>query len=107
MTKQLRNDLQNLFNKIQSVEEEKDQILKELQKMCSDLGLPVYCGWEACYDQLKERTESYTKYGCNTTYKSRAKSLFYNFCRLGGQQDMLEALGEVLANNNFWKKEVY
>ena len=45
MKKQLREDLQKLFNKVSSNREEKDKILKELQEMSADLGLPRYCSW--------------------------------------------------------------
>ena len=104
MTKNLRKDLQDLYNDILRIDREKDLILKEFQEMSKDLGLPIYCGWDSCYHQLIGRKEAYTKNGCNTTYERRAKNLMSEYNELNGRREALTDLGVILYRHGFWKE---
>lgn len=104
MTKQLRKDLQNLFNKVGSISERENEILKELQEMSADLGMPRWCSWYDCAKQLRGHEEKYTKGGCNTTYEGRAEVLLKEFYKLEGQDEVIRELGQALANAGFWNK---
>jgi len=103
MKKQLKQDLQKLFNQIQKCDEESSMILKELQDMSSDLGLPRWCSWQNCAEQLEDRKEKYTKHNCNCTYGARARLLLKNFYKSEGKRELLTELGQALADNGFWK----
>lgn len=103
MKKQLRNDLQNLFNQLEKCNAERYEILEELKDMSQDLGLPRWCSAQECAKQLENRDEKYTKNYCNCTYGARARMLLEHYYMLQGKRDSLEELGQILANNGFWK----
>lgn len=103
MKKQLKQDLQNLFNKVGSISEKEHEILVELQEMSAELGLPRWCSWVDCERQLRGHKEKYTKNGCNCTYESRAEVLLKEFYKLEGQNEIINELGTMLANAGFWQ----
>ena len=103
MKKQLKEDLQKLYNEIQKCDEKEYATLNELKNMSSDLGLPRWCSWKECAEQLENREEKYYKNGCFCTYGERARQLLKEFYQTEGKKEILIELGHILAKSGYWK----
>lgn len=93
MKKQLKEDLQKLFNQICDIRDEQSKILEELKEMSAEIGLPRYCSAMVCFKQL-----------VGTKYEMRAEMLLTEYQELSGYNNALDDLGGVLADNGFWKE---
>lgn len=103
MTQREHDALQRFINRSQTHRKNADAQYNELQEMCRQLGLPVYCCAKTNYDQLKDHQEPYTENGCNTTYGRRAEILHHCYIQELAKKDTIEQLGSVLAGYGFWK----
>ena len=102
MKKQLKEDLQKLFNEIETIRKGQFAILEDLQELSKKAGKPMWCSWNACYEQLKNNNEKIDD-GTTATYAIRALNLYEEYCRLEGKIELLYQLGDILAKNEFWK----
>lgn len=101
--KQLKTNLQDFFNKIGELDKENNEILEKLQYLSTLAGLPAYCSWSGCYEQLKNnQTALYD--GTSATIGIRARQLYEDHCYINGQIEMVHKIGKIMANAEFWKK---
>lgn len=103
MTNKEREVLQGIVNSQLKLQERKDEAFKRLQELSRDLGLDVWCSASANLEQLRDRKEKYTKYGCNTTYGEKAQYEYDNYMELSGRLNQVWELGTALAKIGFWK----
>lgn len=103
MTNKEREVLQGIVNSQLKLQERKDEAFKRLQELSRDLGLDVWCSAYANLEQLRDRKEKYTKYGCNTTYGEKAQYEYDNYMELCGRVNQVWELGDALAKVGFWK----
>lgn len=94
MKKQLKTDLQELCNQAISIRERKDEILEELKAMSASEHLPRWCNVDRCANQL-----------IGTKFEAEANLLRGEFHLLCGELLMLNDLGRVLYDNDFWRTE--
>ena len=94
--------LQDLFNNINKVREDRMKAFTGLQSLSRDNGLPVYCSADENLKQLIRLDD--IDYNEFWTVSEMALMLYSEYLTLRGKEDQLMELGEVLADAKFWGK---
>jgi len=95
MTTKERNALQNLINKYNQIEAEQTNYFNQLQAAVRQVS-----NNQSATCAAKENL----KILLGTQYEKEAIVYFSNYEKLGGQLDILNLLGNTLAEINFWKE---
>ena len=97
MTKNEKQKLQTLFNTINGARKQQDHAFKCLQELNASLGNSKWCSAITNYKDIVKTTN-------DTSIIHKADLLIADYYEAEGKQDMLMALGGILAELNFWGK---
>ena len=96
-----RKALQDLFNNINKVREERMKLFADLQSLSKHNGLPVWCSADENLKQLIKLDD--VKYNEFWTVSEMALMIYSEYLTLRGKEEQLAELGETLADIKFWK----
>lgn len=94
--------LQDLFNNINKVREDRMKLFTKLQSLSKENGLPVWCSSDENLKQLIKLDD--VKYNELWTVSEMAIMIYSEYLTLRGKEEQLTELGETLARVKFWKK---
>lgn len=92
MTNNERTALQAFINKKQDIDKESDKIWKEICDEVRYTGQNPSCSLEYNIKVLREHHR-----------ELKADQLIEDYCRLAGQKELMNKLGQTLAELDFWK----